>query len=161
MAVTVFILLLETFLWTSCMQYLKNNILFFKYLTCLLLFLFLISYFFNCRVLLLFIHCAWTVIYYTENIWAVRKIYWLTGMADNSFRVKVANELLTFPRNTDSTTVLPLYVIHIFLPYTFQIITDWENPLAVSPEGQRGPESLDIAQEGTLKGAGTGCLPVQ
>lgn len=59
----------------------------------------------------------------------------------------------------DSTIVLPVYIIHIFLPYSFQIITNWENPLAVSPEGQRGPERLDIAQEGNLKSAGAGCPP--
>lgn len=79
--------------------------------------------------------------------------------SDNSFRVKVTNELLIFLRNMDNTTVLPFYVIHIFLPYSFQIIIDWENPLAVSPERQRSPERLDIAQEGNLKGAGVGCLP--
>lgn len=33
----------------------------------------------------------------------------------------------------------------------------WENPLGVSPEGQRASRRLDIPQEGNVKGAGTGC----
>ena len=33
----------------------------------------------------------------------------------------------------------------------------WESPLGEYPEGQRGPERLDILQAGSLKGTGAGC----